>query len=54
MEVYFSGGFTPETDAASSHGRDVSALKSTQEEADTRVVLHGIAACQSGNDRLII
>ena len=53
-ELITSGGFVQETGAASSHGTDVSPLKSTHEEADTRIILHALAACQNGYDRLII
>ena len=53
-ELITSSGFVQETGAASSHGTDVSPLKSTHEEADTRIILNALSACQNGYDRLII
>ena len=53
-ELITSGGFVEETSAAASHGTNVHHLQSTHEEADTRIILHAMAACQNGFERLII
>ena len=43
-EMIMVRGFADETTAEASHGSDVSLLESSQEEADTRIVLHANSA----------
>ncbi len=57
MHLYLGGGFTDEkksvlvTNESVSH---VPELASTQEEADTRVVLHAIHAARNGAERVVV
>ena len=53
-ELSTAGGFAVATTAETSRGSDVSLLESSQEEADTRIVLHAKSACQAGFGRLVI
>jgi hypothetical protein len=53
-EVITAGGFADETVAESLHGSDVHPLESNHDEADTRIILHGIESCQAGFERFII
>ena len=53
-EIVTAGGFTVIDRAVSSTGRDIESLKSDQEEADTRIILHVEEASDEGYERLII
>jgi len=52
--VVTAGGYAESTHAESSCGRVAESLKSTHEEADTRLILHALDAVQAGYQRLII
>lgn len=53
-ELVISGGFTdPKAIVTSASDHDVSCLSSTQEETDTRVVLHAKEASLSGYEQII-
>lgn len=53
VEIVIAGGFSEGKTVYSSTGRKVEHLQSTQEEADTRLILHGVDACQQGFERLV-
>jgi hypothetical protein len=53
-EVVTSGGFIQQNTAESSHEADVSLLEASHEEADTHIIMHGIAAKKEGYKRLIV
>ena len=53
-EIVTAGGFTEIDRAVSSTGRDIESLKSDQEEADTRIILHAKEASDEGYERLVI
>ena len=53
-EIVTAGGFLDKECAVSSTGRDVSLLRATHEEADTRILLHALEACLKGYERTIV
>ena len=53
-ELITAGGFHEETTVESSQGSDVKLLQSTQEEADTRMILHTKSACKEGYERVVV
>ncbi|KAG1682024.1 Sprouty-related, EVH1 domain-containing protein 2 [Nymphon striatum] len=52
--IITAGGYDDPTVAMSSHGEISGNLKSTHEEADTRIVLHAVDAVRAGCQRLLI
>ncbi|KAI5651982.1 hypothetical protein NE865_00319 [Phthorimaea operculella] len=54
QELLTSGGYLDAKEVSTNVLRNVDHLRSTQEEADTRFVLHGIDIKQSGFERLIV
>ncbi len=53
-EVIVAAGFADIEDTRSSQGRDMRNLMSNHEEADTRIILHGIDAQQQGFNQLVV
>jgi hypothetical protein len=53
-ELVIAGGPESDEHAASSVGRDVGHLMSTQEEADTRLILHAYDAKHQGYEKIVI
>lgn len=54
QELLTSGGYSVAEQVSTNTQRNVDHLRSTQEEADTRFILHGIDCKQSGFERLIV
>lgn len=54
FELVVAGGFEDILGVWSSLGRNIDALKSTQEEADTRLILHAEDACRKGYERVVL
>ena len=52
--IVTEGGFTEIDRDVSSTGRDIESLKSDQEEADKRIILHAKEASDEGYERLVI
>ena len=53
--IYISGGHDVYATTVTNEGSsDVSSLKSNQEEVDTRIVLHAVAATNSGANHIVV
>jgi len=53
-DIVTAGGFQERTAAESSLGSDVSCLRSTRDEADTRIILHARTLTTQGFQRIVV
>ena len=53
-EIVTAGGFNELLETRSSIGRGLEMLKADHEEADNRIVLHALEACEEGYERIIV